>query len=154
LGWPGVTLAVGWIFRRGDRAAPEDARRVASWASGAGDLEGAIPWLRRAREENPGDVEVALDLAWHLAALGRVEEALQTIGEVAGLLPPGVASWRMATTLFERDGEVGRIEALVVDALLASPALVAELRLEPALGARLAGRPAFERALAEALRRL
>jgi hypothetical protein len=135
-------LALAWRggFRRGE------ARRLARNASLAGDSPEAIRWLRRARHEDPHDPDLGLEEAWHLAAMGRVEEALGIYGGLAGRLGPGRASWLMATTLFEHGGDPDRIEALVVDALRAEPGLEAELRLEPDLQRSLAGRPAFERA--------
>lgn len=152
----GVAAAAVWLacaLARRDRVRPGEARRLALRASEAGDSAEALRWLRRARHEEPDDPELAQEEAWHLAALGRVEEALDVYGRLATRLPPGQASWLMATTLFEHGGELDRVEALVADALYASPVFVEELRLEPELRLRLSGRPTFERAWREALRR-
>jgi tetratricopeptide (TPR) repeat protein len=144
-------LVVGVLVGR--RRPPEDARRRAAAASLLDDHAEAISWLRVARRRSPHDADLVIEEAWHLAALGRVDDALRLYDEVAALLPPGQAAWLKAVALLERGRGADEIEPLVVAALAASPIFAEEALLEPDLLRRLEGRPAFRKALDEAMAR-
>lgn len=139
-------VLVGLALARGR----EDPVRRATTASLAGDLEEALRWLRRARQQAPADAGLALEEAWHLSALGRTEEALAVYDEIEPRLPAGQAAWLKAVALLEHGGDLDEVERLAVTALRLAPVLAEEARLEPDLLRRMKGRPAFERALRDA----
>ncbi len=145
----GLAAAAAWVAAR--RSVGE-MTRLAEASAAQGDLEGALRWLRRARRRAPDDVELALDEGWHLAKLGRTDEAIALYARLP--LPPGQAAWLTALTLFEGGGDLARVEGLVVEALDAAPLLVEELALEPGLSRALEGRLQVEEARERARRRL
>ncbi|MEA3200338.1 MAG: hypothetical protein QOE90_1766 [Thermoplasmata archaeon] len=114
-------------------------------ASRAGNDADALRWLERAWRGGR-DPQVGLELAWHLTAVRRLEDALAVYAALGDALPPGEATWHMAMLLFEHGGDLERVETLLVATLDAEPAFVEELRLEPDVLSAMSARPAFREA--------
>lgn len=136
-----------------ERALSDECVGVALLAAEAGDHERALEWFRHARDLSPRNHHLARQEAWCLAELDRVDEALLAYAEASARSDDGMADFDAALLLLRHGRDPTLAEERLAAALRRTPALALEAHalaeVQP-----LRGRPAFERAMAQAYARL
>lgn len=153
----GGAAGVTWTRHRRPRAPEplftlEDCMEAAGAAAAQEDWAEAAEWFGRAYAMAPGSARVCADYAFGLAQIGDVERAMALYEEASARSGDGEADFNAAVLALQGGRPLSEAEARLARALERSPALVLSLDDEDFFD--LAGRPAYEAAVARAWARV
>lgn len=146
-------FALSRALRARQRELSDECVAVALLSSDAGDHGRALSWIRHARELAPSNAGLAMQEAWCLGEMGRLQEALEAYAEAAFLSRDGRADFDAALLVLRSGGEESRAEERLSRALYRTPALVLEAQAMEEFR-KLRGRLGYESAMARAADRL